>query len=228
MDKSGEQGERCASGLQSLTGSNRIVRCPPIPRSHLQLPITADSRHRTGPGLPAALLPPEQIRFQARVLWDLVTSSFPTAMAQRPKIDPHVGQLGYLQALVTEFQETESQDAKEQVLINLVNFSYDPGNYEYLWELQILFLDSLSEKNEIVKFAIWGASATCPRTRPTRSTFWRPEASRSSSTVYPAPTRSSYLARAAVPSSPPRLWSSACCAFLSQPTHGSERWPKSS
>lgn len=92
-------------------------------------------------------------------------------MAQRSKIDPHVGQLGYLQALVTEFQETESQDAKEQVLINLVNFSSDPGNYEYLRQLQLLFLDSLSEKNEIVKFAIWGASATCPRTRPTRSAF---------------------------------------------------------
>lgn len=30
-------------------------------------------------------------------------------MAQKPKIDPHVGRLGYLQALVTEFQETESQ-----------------------------------------------------------------------------------------------------------------------
>nr|KAF6414978.1 armadillo repeat containing 7 [Molossus molossus] len=30
-------------------------------------------------------------------------------MAQKPKVDPHVGRLGYLQALVTEFQETESQ-----------------------------------------------------------------------------------------------------------------------
>lgn len=31
------------------------------------------------------------------------------AMAQKPKVDPHVGRLGYLQALVNEFQETESQ-----------------------------------------------------------------------------------------------------------------------
>ncbi|EDL34495.1 armadillo repeat-containing protein 7 isoform X2 [Mus musculus] len=78
-------------------------------------------------------------------------------MAQKPKIDPHVGRLGYLQALVTEFQETESQDAKEQVLANLANFAYDPGNYQYLRQLQVLdlFLDSLSEENEtLIKFAI--------------------------------------------------------------------------
>ncbi|GAB1297057.1 Armadillo repeat-containing protein 7 [Apodemus speciosus] len=80
-------------------------------------------------------------------------------MAQKPKIDPHVGRLGYLQALVTEFQETESQDAKEQVLANLANFAYDPGNYQYLRQLQVLdlFLDSLSEENEnLIKFAIEG------------------------------------------------------------------------
>lgn len=48
-------------------------------------------------------------------------------------------------------------DAKEQVLANLANFAYDPGNYEYLRQLQVLdlFLDSLSEENEtLVKFAI--------------------------------------------------------------------------
>ncbi|XP_015294316.1 armadillo repeat-containing protein 7 isoform X2 [Macaca thibetana thibetana] len=78
-------------------------------------------------------------------------------MAQKPKLDPHVGRLGYLQALVTEFQETQSQDAKEQVLANLANFAYDPSNYEYLRQLQVLdlFLDSLSEENEtLVEFAI--------------------------------------------------------------------------
>lgn len=105
-------------------------------------------------------------------------------MAQKPKVDPHVGRLGYLQALVTEFQETKSQgesdrvngrgraattartgvqclfsatDAKEQVLANLANFAYDPGNYQYLRQLQVLdlFLDSLSEENEtLVEFAI--------------------------------------------------------------------------
>ncbi|XP_019601104.1 armadillo repeat-containing protein 7 isoform X2 [Rhinolophus sinicus] len=78
-------------------------------------------------------------------------------MSQKPKVEPHVGRLGYLQALVTEFQETESPNAKEQVLANLANFAYDPSNYQYLRQLQVLdlFLDSLSEENEtLVEFAI--------------------------------------------------------------------------
>ncbi|XP_035944605.1 armadillo repeat-containing protein 7 isoform X4 [Halichoerus grypus] len=98
-------------------------------------------------------------------------------MAQKPKVDPHVGRLGYLQALVTEFQETESQDAKEQVLANLANFAYDPNNYQYLRQLQVLdlFLDSLSEENEtLVEFAIGlthvcghlGCIHTCPVATP--------------------------------------------------------------
>ncbi|TEA30777.1 hypothetical protein DBR06_SOUSAS4110245, partial [Sousa chinensis] len=85
-------------------------------------------------------------------------------MAQKPKVDPHVGRLGYLQALVTEFQATESQDAKEQVLANLANFAYDPSNYQYLRQLQVLdlFLDSLSEENEtLVEFAIGGLCNLC-------------------------------------------------------------------
>lgn len=48
-------------------------------------------------------------------------------------------------------------DAKEQVLANLANFAYDPANYQYLRQLQVLdlFLDSLSEENEtLVEFAI--------------------------------------------------------------------------
>ncbi|XP_013364102.1 PREDICTED: armadillo repeat-containing protein 7 isoform X3 [Chinchilla lanigera] len=140
-------------------------------------------------------------------------------MAQKPKVEPHIGRLGYLQALVTEFQETESQDAKEQVLANLANFAYDPSNYQYLRQLQVLdlFLDSLSEDNEsLVEFAIAaltppcttaahlgpalptrsesvttgkGASATCVQTGPTGSTFCRWVASRSSPTACPVPTR---------------------------------------
>lgn len=85
-------------------------------------------------------------------------------MAQKPKVEPHVGRLAYLQALVTEFQETESQDAKEQVLANLANFAYDPSNYEYLRQLQVLdlFLDTLSEENEsLVEFAIGGLCNLC-------------------------------------------------------------------
>ncbi|KAM5216664.1 armadillo repeat-containing protein 7 isoform 3-T3 [Hipposideros larvatus] len=86
-------------------------------------------------------------------------------MSQKPKVEPHVGRLGYLQALVTEFQETESQNAKEQVLANLANFAYDPSNYQYLRQLQVLdlFLDSLSEENEtLVEFAI----GMCTSLRP--------------------------------------------------------------
>lgn len=45
------------------------------------------------------------------------------AMAQKPKIDPHVGRLGYLQALVTEFQETESQGKRCSV------GTRDPGGF---------------------------------------------------------------------------------------------------
>nr|XP_014337740.1 PREDICTED: armadillo repeat-containing protein 7 isoform X2 [Bos mutus] len=91
-------------------------------------------------------------------------------MAQKPKVDPHVGRLGYLQALVTEFQQTQSQDAKEQVLANLANFAYDPGNYQYLRQLQ-------------------AASATCAPTGPTGNTSCRRGASPSSSTACPAPAR---------------------------------------
>lgn len=85
-------------------------------------------------------------------------------MSQKSKVEPHVGRLGYLQALVTEFQETESQNAKEQVLANLANFAYDPSNYQYLRQLQVLdlFLDSLSEENEtLVEFAIGGLCNLC-------------------------------------------------------------------
>uniref|UniRef100_A0A8D2AXX4 Armadillo repeat-containing protein 7 n=1 Tax=Sciurus vulgaris TaxID=55149 RepID=A0A8D2AXX4_SCIVU len=55
-------------------------------------------------------------------------------------------------------------DAKEQVLANLANFAYDPSNYQYLRQLQVvdLFLDSLSEENEtLVEFAIGGLCNLC-------------------------------------------------------------------
>ncbi|XP_040923064.1 armadillo repeat-containing protein 7 [Toxotes jaculatrix] len=65
----------------------------------------------------------------------------------------------YLQTLVTEFQDTDSEEAKEQVLANLANFAYDPKNIEYLRELQVtdLFLDMLTEENEnFVEFGMGG------------------------------------------------------------------------
>ncbi|NWQ58823.1 ARMC7 protein, partial [Neopipo cinnamomea] len=100
-----------------------------------------------------------------------------------------LGRLEYLQALVTEFQVTDSpgnkhlcsltpfmlsvssrtwrfslSEAKEQVLANLANFAYDPKNYEYLRQLQVLdlFLDMLTEDNEtLVEFAIGGLCNLC-------------------------------------------------------------------
>ncbi|XP_070782787.1 armadillo repeat-containing protein 7 [Enoplosus armatus] len=65
----------------------------------------------------------------------------------------------YLQTLVTEFQDTDSEEAKEQVLANLANFAYDPKNMEYLRELQVtdLFLDMLTEENDnLVEFGMGG------------------------------------------------------------------------
>ncbi|XP_038846294.1 armadillo repeat-containing protein 7 [Salvelinus fontinalis] len=65
----------------------------------------------------------------------------------------------YLQTLVTEFQDTDSDEAKEQVLANLANFAYDPRNLENLRTLQVtdLFLDMLTEENEnFVEFGIGG------------------------------------------------------------------------
>lgn len=65
----------------------------------------------------------------------------------------------YLQSLVTEFQDTDSEESKEQVLANLANFAYDPGNIDFLKELQVpdLFMDMLTEENEnFVEFGMGG------------------------------------------------------------------------
>eukprot|EP01098_Paradermamoeba_levis_P016922 TRINITY_DN9419_c0_g1_i1.p1 TRINITY_DN9419_c0_g1~~TRINITY_DN9419_c0_g1_i1.p1 ORF type:complete len:198 (-),score=51.51 TRINITY_DN9419_c0_g1_i1:169-717(-) len=70
----------------------------------------------------------------------------------------------YLQALVSEFQDTEDQDAKEQILANLANFAYDPLNYADLRKLNVieLFLDMLTEPSErLVEFGAGGLSNCC-------------------------------------------------------------------
>jgi len=70
----------------------------------------------------------------------------------------------HLQALVTEFQDTEFMQAKEQVLANLANFGYDPINYEAFRQLNVidLFIDSLSESNEkLIEFGIGGLCNCC-------------------------------------------------------------------
>ncbi|KAL8597836.1 hypothetical protein ACOMHN_061369 [Nucella lapillus] len=75
-----------------------------------------------------------------------------------------VDRFHYLQALVTEYQDTQEEDCKQQVLANLANFAYDPINYEYMRRLNILdlFLDSLEEQDEkLVEFGLGGLCNAC-------------------------------------------------------------------
>ncbi|KAM9296684.1 armadillo repeat-containing protein 7 [Gastrophryne carolinensis] len=77
---------------------------------------------------------------------------------------PDLDRFLYLQALVTEFQDTENIGAKRQVLANLANFCYDPKNFHDLQRLQVpdLLLDMLSEDDEsLVEFGIGGVCNFC-------------------------------------------------------------------
>ncbi|KAJ3608401.1 hypothetical protein NHX12_025448 [Muraenolepis orangiensis] len=79
-------------------------------------------------------------------------------MSRKRSSDPS-DRFDYLQTLVTEFQDTDDDEAKEQVLANLANFSYDPKNMDDLRQLQVtdLFLDMLTEENEnFVEFGMGG------------------------------------------------------------------------
>lgn len=90
---------------------------------------------------------------------------FSTQEYLNKKTGPYgIGRFSYLQSLVTEFQDTDSDDAKEQVLANLANFAYDPINYEFMRQLNVidLFLDCLTESSEkLVQFAIGGICNCC-------------------------------------------------------------------
>ena len=75
-----------------------------------------------------------------------------------------VGRFSFLQSLVTEYQDTTSEDAKQQVLANLANFAYDPVNYEHLRELKVidLFLDCVNMRHEqMTQFALAGVCNLC-------------------------------------------------------------------
>lgn len=78
-----------------------------------------------------------------------------------------VGRFSYLQQLVTEYQNTDDCETKQQVMANLANFAYDPINYEYLRTLNVLdlFLDGLEESDEkLVEFAVGGiCNASCDK-----------------------------------------------------------------
>ncbi|XP_012235131.2 armadillo repeat-containing protein 7 [Linepithema humile] len=75
-----------------------------------------------------------------------------------------VNRYDFLKLLATEYKTAKSKDAKEQVLANLANFAYDPINYGYIRQLQIidLFLYALSEENPtLVRYAISGICNLC-------------------------------------------------------------------
>ncbi|KAJ6840751.1 armadillo repeat-containing protein 7 isoform X1 [Iris pallida] len=70
----------------------------------------------------------------------------------------------YLQELVTEFQKTTSEESKEKILAHLANFAYDPYNYTFLRQLNILelFLDCITEPNErLIEFGAGGICNSC-------------------------------------------------------------------
>lgn len=85
-------------------------------------------------------------------------------LKQRTKPKRDLDRPTYLQALVSEYQDTGNQDDKLQVLANLANFAYDPINFEYLRQLQVidLFLDCLTDDEDInSKSAEFGISGVC-------------------------------------------------------------------
>ncbi|KAE9597963.1 hypothetical protein Lal_00029560 [Lupinus albus] len=72
--------------------------------------------------------------------------------------------LQYLQELVIQFQNTNDGETKEKILANLANFAYDPYNYNFLRQLNVLelFLDCMSEPSEkLVEFGVGGICNSC-------------------------------------------------------------------
>lgn len=69
----------------------------------------------------------------------------------------------HLQRLVTEFQHTSSDEAKQQIAANLANFAYDPFNYECMRELNVidLFLDCLAEETPLLQQFGMGGLCNC-------------------------------------------------------------------
>uniref|UniRef100_A0A8R7P0J4 Armadillo repeat-containing protein 7 n=1 Tax=Triticum urartu TaxID=4572 RepID=A0A8R7P0J4_TRIUA len=70
----------------------------------------------------------------------------------------------YLQDLVTQFQDSTDEGYKERIVANLSNFAYDPYNYAFMRQLNILelFLDCITEPNErLVEFGVGGICNSC-------------------------------------------------------------------
>ncbi|GMY33375.1 armadillo repeat-containing protein 7 [Fagus crenata] len=72
--------------------------------------------------------------------------------------------LQYLQELVSQFQNSTDEETKEKIAANLANFAYDPYNYKFLRQLNVLelFLDCITEPNEkLVEFGVGGICNSC-------------------------------------------------------------------
>ncbi|KAL5865506.1 hypothetical protein ACOSQ3_003020 [Xanthoceras sorbifolium] len=72
--------------------------------------------------------------------------------------------LQYIQELVSQFQTATDEASKEKIVANLANFAYDPYNYSFLRQLNVLelFLDCITEPNEkLVEFGIGGICNAC-------------------------------------------------------------------
>ncbi|KAA8530706.1 hypothetical protein F0562_005360 [Nyssa sinensis] len=70
----------------------------------------------------------------------------------------------FLQELVTQFQNTTNEESKERIVANLANFAYDPYDYTFLRQLNVLelFLDCITEPNEkLVEFGVGGICNAC-------------------------------------------------------------------
>ncbi|KXN73482.1 ARM repeat-containing protein [Conidiobolus coronatus NRRL 28638] len=68
--------------------------------------------------------------------------------------------LEYFQILIDEYQSTEDKDIKYKIICHLGNFAYDPVNYNWFRQLNIieLFLDCLTEEDDeqLIELSIAG------------------------------------------------------------------------
>ncbi|XP_023732782.1 uncharacterized protein LOC111880583 [Lactuca sativa] len=70
----------------------------------------------------------------------------------------------YLQELVAQFQNASTEESKEKIVANLSNFAYDPYNYTFMRQLNVLelFLDCITESNEkLIEFGVGGICNSC-------------------------------------------------------------------
>lgn len=76
-----------------------------------------------------------------------------------------MGRLKFLSLLTQEFKKSNSHEAKKQVLANLSNFAYDPINYDFIRQLEVidLFLQQLSQPiEEFTHYALAGLCNLSP------------------------------------------------------------------